>query len=92
MKNQRSNDEQITGKLHVAIYAHPTVACPDCNDPTTASSATVVGLDAARAWLEAHGGYAALKPDYHNGSITGWSVYRVYPSRGHRCAGFIQPI
>jgi len=55
MKNQRSNDEQITGKLHVAIYAHPTVACPDCNDPTTASSATVVGLDAARAWLEPRG-------------------------------------
>lgn len=92
MKNQKSNDERINGKLNVSIYAHPTDACPDRNDPSTAKSAVVVGLDAARAWLAANGGYASIKADYSGVWISGWSVYRVIAGYGHRCAGYIQPL
>lgn len=92
MKNQKSNDERINGKLHVSIYAHPTDACPDRNDPSTAKSAMVVGLDAARAWLAANGGYASIKASYSGPFISGWDVMRVYPGNGHRAAGHIEPL
>lgn len=92
MKNQKSNDERINGKLEINIYAHPTDACPDRNDPTTAKSAVVVGLDAARVWLNANGGYASLKADYSGVWISGWGVYRVIAGYGHRCAGYIRPL
>lgn len=90
--NNQKNNERITGKLHVSIYAHPTDVCPDRNDPATARSSVVVGLDAACAWLTDNGGYASIKADYSGVWISGWSIYRIIAGHGHHCAGYIQPL
>jgi hypothetical protein len=92
MINKKSNDERIKGKLHVSIYAHPTAQCPNQNDPSTGMDAIVTGLDAAREWLRANGGYAALKANFDGPLISGWDVMRVYPGYGHRAAGMITPM
>lgn len=90
-KMKITNDERINGALIVSLYAHPTDANPDCNDPSTHRTATVVGLAAAREWIDANGGYSDLKASFAGPFISGWSVMRFFRNAGYRSVGSVQP-
>lgn len=90
----KSFDEKRDGQLYVEITESGEVDGQVRNLPTV--RATVLGLDAARAWLDQHGGYASIKATYGDENGRGsqlimWDVYRVYPGYGHRCCGHITP-
>lgn len=79
-------DEIVNGNLQVTIAG--------LVKDEKKESAIVIGLDGARAWLKANGGYASLKADYgtregRGSQLIGWSIYRVYEGYGHRCCGVI---
>jgi len=76
-------DILISGPLLVTIYAIQPEGKP-------LKSATVAGLQAARDWLNADGGYAKMKANFRDGQIASWSVYR-QDCLGYYCAAHIGP-